>query len=85
MLPFELGGVVDSHLVVYGTDNLRVVDAGIMPIIPAAHLQAAVYAVAEKVSPLVPFILTLAVLFTLFRGYECHVHPTHEILADIAH
>jgi len=52
MLPFELGGVVDSRLVVYGTSNLRVVDAGIMPIIPAAHLQAAVYAVAEKVSSL---------------------------------
>ncbi|KAK4448141.1 putative GMC oxidoreductase [Podospora aff. communis PSN243] len=53
MLPFELGGVVDSHLVVYGTDNLRVVDAGIMPIIPAAHLQAAVYAVAEKAAHII--------------------------------
>ena len=50
MLPLEQGGVVDSHLRVYGTQNLRVVDAGIFPLIPASHLQAVVYAVAEKVS-----------------------------------
>jgi len=50
MMPLGLGGVVDSSLKVYGTENLRVVDAGIMPLIPGAHLQAAVYAVAEKVS-----------------------------------
>ncbi len=49
MLPQELGGVVDSRLQVYGTQNLRVADASIFPLIPAAHLQAAVYAVAEKV------------------------------------
>ena len=49
MLPLEQGGVVDSHLRVWGTQNLRVVDAGIFPIIPAAHLQSVVYAVAEKV------------------------------------
>ena len=49
MLPLEQGGVVDSRLVVWGTQNLRVVDAGIFPVIPAAHLQAVVYGVAEKV------------------------------------
>ena len=49
MLPLELGGVVDSHLRVWGTRNLRVVDAGIFPMVPAAHLQAVVYGVAEKV------------------------------------
>lgn len=49
MLPFEDGGVVDTELRVYGTTNLRVVDAGIMPLLPAARIQAAVYAVAEKV------------------------------------
>lgn len=49
MMPLELGGVVDSSLLVYGTINLRVVDAGIIPLVPAAHLQAVVYAVAEKV------------------------------------
>ena len=49
MLPLEHGGVVDSRLLVWGTQNLRVVDAGIFPVIPAAHLQAVVYGVAEKV------------------------------------
>ncbi len=49
MLPLEQGGVVDSHLLVYGTQNLRVVDASIFPLVPAAHLQAVVYGVAEKV------------------------------------
>lgn len=49
MLPLDLGGVVDTHLRVYGTKNLRIVDAGIQPLVPAAHLQAPVYAVAEKV------------------------------------
>ena len=49
MLPLELGGVADTHLRVYGTKNLRIVDAGIFPLVPAAHLQAPVYAAAEKV------------------------------------
>jgi choline dehydrogenase-like flavoprotein len=50
MLPKELGGVVDSKLRVYGIDGLRVVDASVFPMPPAAHIQATVYAVAEKVS-----------------------------------
>lgn len=52
MMPREKGGVVDPSLRVYGTHNLRVVDASIIPIIPDAHLQATVYAIAEKVCPL---------------------------------
>lgn len=49
MLPLDLGGVVDPQLLVYGTQNLRLVDASIMPVIPASHLQAVVYGIAEKV------------------------------------
>ncbi|KAK8220963.1 hypothetical protein IWZ01DRAFT_25539 [Phyllosticta capitalensis] len=49
MLPLDLGGVVDARLKVYGTQNLRIVDGSIMPMIPAAHLQACIYGVAEKV------------------------------------
>ncbi|KAF4860492.1 Dehydrogenase xptC [Colletotrichum siamense] len=53
MLPKDLGGVVDSELMVYGTCNLRVVDAGIVPMIPGGHIQAAVYAVAEKAADII--------------------------------
>ncbi|PSK59293.1 Cellobiose dehydrogenase [Elsinoe australis] len=53
MLPLNLGGVVDSQLLVYGTSNLRVVDASIMPLIPASNLQAVVYGVAEKAADLI--------------------------------
>ena len=49
MLPLAQGGVLDPRLRVWGTDNLRVVDASMIPMIPAAHLQAVVYGVAEKV------------------------------------
>ena len=48
MMPEELGGVVDSELRVYGVKGLRIVDASVMPVIVAAHLQSTVYAVAEK-------------------------------------
>lgn len=48
MLPREAGGVVNENLRVYGTKNVRVVDASIFPLIPHANLVATVFAVAEK-------------------------------------
>lgn len=47
LLPKKKGGVVDKNLIVYGTSNLRVIDASIVPIVPAAHLVAIVYGLAE--------------------------------------
>lgn len=47
MMPREMGGVVDPQLRVYGTENLRVCDSSIIPLIPRANLQATVYGLAE--------------------------------------
>ncbi|KAI4274552.1 MAG: hypothetical protein L6R35_006332, partial [Caloplaca aegaea] len=50
MMPKEHGGALDPQLRVYGIKGLSVVDASMMPIIPATHTSAPVYAVAEKAS-----------------------------------
>jgi choline dehydrogenase-like flavoprotein len=47
MLPLEKGGVVDSTLKVYGTSNLRIVDASVFPLHIRGNIQSTVYAVAE--------------------------------------
>ncbi|KAK7703253.1 hypothetical protein SLS64_009230 [Diaporthe eres] len=47
MLPRDKGGVVDKDLLVYGTSNLRVIDASIAPTSVSAHLMTATYGIAE--------------------------------------
>ncbi|KAH7311410.1 hypothetical protein B0I35DRAFT_452675 [Stachybotrys elegans] len=47
MLPRKDGGVVDHHLKVYGTSNLRIVDSSIFPVQISAHPQSVVYGIAE--------------------------------------
>lgn len=65
MAPQDLGGVVDSSLKVYGTANLRVVDASIFPQHLAAHTQATVYAVGEKVNSRARTLLRCSMIVTL--------------------
>ena len=45
----EWGAVVDTRFRVHGVSGLRVVDASVMPLVPATHLCSTVYALAEKV------------------------------------
>ena len=53
MMAGELGGVVDCELKVYGTNNVRVVDAGVFPAQVDGHLTATLYAVAERAADLI--------------------------------
>ncbi len=53
MLPQELSGVVDPTLKVYGTSNVRVVDASIIPHEMSGHPTAAIYAMAERASQII--------------------------------
>ena len=53
MVPRELGGVVDSKVKVYGTKNVRIVDASIIPSQLTGHTTAPLYGVAEKAAELI--------------------------------
>ncbi|KAJ4353179.1 uncharacterized protein N0V89_004905 [Didymosphaeria variabile] len=53
MMREDLGGVVDDGLRVYGTKNVRVCDASVLPIIPRGNILTAVYAFAEKAAEMI--------------------------------
>jgi choline dehydrogenase len=45
--------VVDPSLAVYGVTGLRVVDASVIPVIPACNTQAPVIAITERAADLI--------------------------------
>jgi choline dehydrogenase-like flavoprotein len=53
MLPRNKGGVVNGDLKVYGTKNVRVIDASVLPLQICGHLTSTLYAVAEKASDVI--------------------------------
>ncbi|SPO21907.1 related to Glucose dehydrogenase [acceptor] precursor [Ustilago trichophora] len=53
MMPQDKGGVVDARLKVYGTKNVRVADASIIPIHVSSHIVATVYAIGEKAAHMI--------------------------------
>jgi choline dehydrogenase-like flavoprotein len=53
MLPRSANGVVDNELKVYGTTNLRVADASIIPIHLGTHPQATLYGLAHKAAEII--------------------------------
>ncbi|KAI9793364.1 MAG: hypothetical protein M1816_000256 [Peltula sp. TS41687] len=53
MMPRHLGGVLDERLKVYGTRNVRVVDASVFPFQVSGHPTATLYAIAEKAADMI--------------------------------
>lgn len=53
MLPRGDGGVVDTSLKVYGVQNLRVVDASVVPLNVRGNIASAVYAIGERAADII--------------------------------
>jgi choline dehydrogenase len=48
-----MGKVVDTNLKVQGVKKLRIVDTSVFPVVIAAHLQQATYALAEQAAEII--------------------------------
>ncbi|KAI1173284.1 hypothetical protein F4777DRAFT_581072 [Nemania sp. FL0916] len=53
MMPLNQGGVVDSDMRVYGTQNLRVIDVSYWPFILSGFPMATMYASGEKIAAMI--------------------------------
>ncbi|KAJ7208131.1 alcohol oxidase [Mycena rebaudengoi] len=53
MMPRSLGGVIDTSLKVYGTANVRVADASVIPFPLSAHLSSTVYMIGEHAADII--------------------------------
>jgi choline dehydrogenase-like flavoprotein len=53
MMSKDLGGVVDRNMIVYGTENLRVVDASAVPFEVNGHPTSTIYPIAERAADLI--------------------------------
>ena len=53
MMSQDLGGVVDPDMKVYGTCNVRVVDASVMPFQVSGHLTSTLYALSERAADII--------------------------------
>ncbi|KAF9737628.1 hypothetical protein PMIN06_003923 [Paraphaeosphaeria minitans] len=73
MMPEPYGGVVGSDLLMYGVKSLSIVDGSIIPLVPATHLQATMYAVAEKAADIIKArnpILAIPSIFNAFNLFS---------------
>ncbi|CAE6460895.1 unnamed protein product [Rhizoctonia solani] len=53
LAPKEIGGVVDTSLKVYGTSNVRVADASVIPIHIGTHISRTVYGIGERLAAII--------------------------------
>ena len=53
MMARALGGVTSPQLKVYGTTNLRVVDASAIPLQNSGHLMSTLYALVERAADMI--------------------------------
>ncbi|KAF8643356.1 hypothetical protein AX16_009084 [Volvariella volvacea WC 439] len=53
IIDHQLNGVVDQGLKVYGTRNLRIADASILPLHITGHLQATVFTIGERAADII--------------------------------
>lgn len=74
MLPKQAGGVVSPELIVYGTNNVRVVDAGIFPFQVSGHPSSTTYAMSERASDIIKASFTGSTAVVERREADASVH-----------